>query len=127
MTLPAIFPTSNSRPAAPAAVTPSSERTRRRWRPEEKATLVAQFKQSGQTAADFCRRQGLSHSSFSGWCRQRHQAGAPHAGRFAAVHLAAPPAAGGSVVTVQIPSGCSVTAPLGADPRWLGQLVAALR
>ncbi len=126
MTLNATFPTTGHLPLSPAA--PISPRPcRRRWSTEEKTRLLAAFASSGQTATEYCRATGLSLATFSNWCRRQAQATSQRPGRFAAVALGEAPTTATGAVTVHCPTGISVTIAVGTDPRWLGQLVAALR
>lgn len=114
--------TTPSLPARPAA------RRRRRWSAEQKADYLAQFAASGATATEFCREQGLSATTFCGWCRREARQAAGRRGKFAKVYLEnrAPSTAAGGV-TIYCPGGISLAATPGLDPVWLGRLAQALR
>jgi transposase-like protein len=45
----------------------TSKRPRRQWSPEEKSQIVREFQESGRSAHDFCKRQGLAASSLNRW------------------------------------------------------------
>lgn len=101
---------------------------RRRWSSDEKERLLACFARSGKSASQFCRETGLCQPTFSAWRRRwaRNAASAPP--RFAAVRIDAPVSPGlPHQVAIHCPDGCTVVAAVGTDPRWLGELAAALR
>ncbi len=101
---------------------------RRRWSSDEKAELVACFARSGKSAAQFCREMGLCQPTFSAWCRQGARDAASAPPRFAAVRVDPARSPGlAHQIAIHCPAGCTVVAAVGTDPRWLGELAAALR
>jgi len=111
----------------------------------EKRRQVRAFQASGLTRGAFCVRAGISRSSLSRWCRQIEAADksvAGHAKRtaslvrerpsFAEVRLEAKPEAESPPpspyrVAIHLSSGDRLLLPEACDPRWVGQVVRALR
>jgi hypothetical protein len=52
-----------------------SRRTRRRFSAEEKARVVARYRESGLTRVEFCRREGVSLYNLQRWVGKRGRAG----------------------------------------------------
>jgi len=59
----------------------------RRYSAEDRARLVEEHSQSGQTKKDFCAQQGIAIQTFYGWAKRRELQRGP---RFARVEVAAP-------------------------------------
>ena len=95
----------------------------RRTKAEWQALIAAQQK-SGLSATDFCRERGLNANYF---CRVRR--------RLIEAENKAPPFVPVSVlqpsseekVTVRCAGGVTIDLPLGIEPRWVSQLLLALR
>jgi transposase-like protein len=101
-------------------ITPSARR----------AELVAGWRQSGQTQAEFARAEGINYSTFASWVQEeRKAAGARRAAkpvapvRFAQVRLPAVTTMAGGV-EVRLPDGTLVR---GTDASELAKLLRALR
>jgi hypothetical protein len=102
--------------------------SRRRQRDPERERFwrqtIAAWKQSGQTAAAFAARRGVSVPSLYAWRQElarRDRGPAAPAPTFVPVHIV-PDAR----LEVLLPSGLIVRTPVGADPVAVARLVAAL-
>jgi transposase-like protein len=101
--------------------------SRRRWTIEQKRQILAQFAASGISAAEFCRRTGLSVGTVARW---RSKLKPAHRGSpFAEVHLAEGGVVGTKVAgaVIRFVGEIEMTVALGTDPLWVGQLVRAVR
>jgi transposase-like protein len=108
-------------------------RSRVSWSPEERAEWLRLFEQSEQTAAEFCRDNGLSPATLSLW---RQQAAEDENTDSALVQvspdlvsaLAQAPAQAASTpsLSVTLPSGLRFEVPMGLDTAWFGQLLQSL-
>ena len=102
---------------------------RRRWSTVHKRAFLREFEASGLSAAQFCREQGLSEVTFSGWRRKLAKTDANPAGSsvpFARVRVLAPePAPDGAeaMVRIETPGDWRLTVPVGCDPAWVAHLV----
>jgi hypothetical protein len=109
----------------------TAPRRRVTWTPEERAEWVELFKRSGQSAAEFCRDNGLSPATLSFWLRQQQSPedfSAEPIGGLVEIPLPrfpVPPS--GPAVVVQLPSGARLEVSAGADVTWVGQLFRALQ
>jgi transposase-like protein len=122
-------------------------RSRKATLAECKRQIAAQLA-SGLTQKAFCLREGISRTAFYRWLRQVNGAKRSVAGRgkratssgrvrpsFAEVRVqpeaaapeAASPAPSSFGVTILLSSGDRLFLPEACDPRWLGQIVRALR
>ncbi len=104
------------------------DRLGRKITPEgRRAELVAAWRQSGRTQAEFARAEGLNYTTFVSWVQaDREQSAAapkrkPVAVRFAEVRL---PEAAGAVLEVKLADGTVVR---GGNARALAELLKALR
>jgi hypothetical protein len=101
--------------------------TRVTWSAQERAEWLRLFQQSGQTAAEFCRDNGLSPATLSVWRQQL-----PEASEGSLVEIpqgasgVSVPTPGTRVVAVTLPSGLRFDIPSGIDMTWFGQLLQAL-
>jgi len=112
----------------------------------EKRRQVRAFHASGLTRGAFCVREGISRSSLSRWCRQIEAAdksvvvhgkckASPIRERpsFAEVRVedakpeAESPPPSPYRVAIHLSSGDRLLLPEACDPRWVGQIVRALR
>ena len=108
----------------------TERRRRRHWTEKEKREHVARFAESGETIARYCSESKVPMSTFMLWRREwrRGEAEAsvpPCAAGFAQVLVKEFPASYATVV--HLPDGIKLEVALGADPRWVGQLIKTLR
>jgi len=105
-------------------------RTRVIWTAAERAEWLALFECSGQTAAEFCRRNDLSLATLYFWLRQQRGTAVAEDGALVEVPLAVTPVpdrtAAAHVVGLQLPSGLRLQVPVGVDTAWLGALLQSL-
>ncbi len=98
-----------------------TRRTKADWR-----ALIAAQQKSGLTAAAFCRERGLPVNYF---CRVRNQLRLSEvekqAPRFVPVSVTRLNAA--DKIIVRTEGGATVEVPFGIEPRWVAQLLHALR
>jgi hypothetical protein len=84
---------------------------------------------SGLSIADFCSREGVSSASFYAW-RRRLAAAPPESPLFVPIHLDPSPrlddTPSGRGFEIELPHRVRLRCDVVPDPRWLGQLVAAL-
>jgi hypothetical protein len=118
----------------------SLKRRQRSWCPKEVADLVAEYRRSGTTQAEFVTRKGIALSTFQSWLygRRRQSVPASAAKRAASgaecipvrikaagvAGLSRPAAAG--VFEVLLPSGALVRVPSGFQGEELRRLLAAV-
>jgi Transposase len=108
----------------------SKSRTRVTWSAAERAEWLRLFHESGQTAAEFCRENGLSPATLSIWRQQLPEAGTigeclvelPRA----ALSPTPPPDRSTPACSVTLPSGLRFDVSEGIDMVWFGQLLQAL-
>lgn len=100
----------------------TEKRKRRRYSAEEKAALLARYRESGQTQMAFCREAGLAVPTLSAW---RVQAARMPERRVAGalVDVTLPPVAD---VVLEV-NGCTLRVDVGTSPAWLAALVHRLR
>jgi transposase-like protein len=98
--------------------------TRHRWSAADKEKILAVYPQREGTQAEFCREQGVSVPTLAVWLR-KSRAQSP-AGNPGLVELR-PGRIGSSDVLVELLGGVTVRVPPGTEPRWLAQVIAALR
>ena len=107
-------------------------KARRRRSRAEVAQLVAEFRESGLSRGEFCRRHGLSLSTLNRYCRRRRdtESEVHRAARWVAVEVASarPPAMSnaGSGLAVVLSSGRRIEIGRGFDADTLEQLVRLL-
>ena len=119
--------------------TAGEKRTRITWSPEERAEWLWLFEQSGKTAAEFCRSNGLSPATLSLWRSQLPEPIDEPAGGLVEVKpiLQSPPPAPAPAsvparhttdgrAVAQLPSGSRIEVPIGADAAWLRELLQTL-
>jgi len=101
---------------------------------EEWIALVSEFEQSGLQQKEFCAKHDLSIAAFQYWYyrkAKKHSESAAKISKFflpvEVVGSAAPEARRGSAVEVALADGVVVRLPLGTDPRYLADLLRALR
>jgi transposase-like protein len=99
-------------------------KTRRRWSAADKERILAGYAQREGTQAEFCREQGVSVPTLAVWLRNSR--GQPRAGNPGLVELRPGPI-GANDVLVELMGGVTVRIPPGTEPRWLAQVIAALR
>jgi hypothetical protein len=97
-----------------------ARRTRSQWQ----ALFDAQAA-SGQTAAEFCRQQGVNAKYFSLRRHQLSEVSESLSSSFVPVSVKG--IGPGDKITVRDERGVTVELPLAIEPRWLAQLVQALR
>jgi len=112
----------------------SKPRTRCTWSAEERAEWVELFENSGQTAAEFCRANGLALTTLAFWRAQLKASvgrGSLEDGALVEVPLAALNAgsapASAAAVTIRLSGGTQLEVVTGTDPAWLSQLLLVLR
>ena len=94
----------------------SKPRARVTWSAQERAEWLRLFQQSGQTAAEFCRDNGLSPATLSVWRQQLPEAGDSSLVEIPRDALEAPSSSpSASVVSVRLPSGLRFDVPSGTD------------
>ncbi len=97
---------------------------KRRTKAEWQALITAQ-RESGLTAAAFCREQGVPANYF---CRVRSQLCLDNVDKQAAfVPVSVSRSSAVDRVTVRCEGGSTVELPFGIEPRWVSQLLLALR
>ena len=96
----------------------------RRTKLEWEALIRAQA-ESGMTAAVFCREQGINARYFSLRRRQLSAASEQRASSFVPVSVGS--FHHGEKITVRYQGSAAVELPVGVEPRWLAQLLQALR
>lgn len=103
----------------------TNSRRRQTYTPEERAEHVDQFRRSGFSQAEFCRRAKLNPMTFSLW-RRKSAAMVP---AFAEVQLAAPLPVSISTATLRLPNGARLDVPVGTEANWhgLGLLLKSLQ
>jgi transcriptional regulator with XRE-family HTH domain len=114
-------------PSSTATNSPAEARRgqRRRWTEQQKSELLAAFAVSGLTAAEFCRRSGVSPSAISAWSRRRRAIPAPSvAPGFAEVRLAG---AATDALVIHLGADITISVPRGTDAIWVGHLLRAAR
>lgn len=88
------------------------------WREE-----IAKFKSSGLSGAAYCRKYGLSYTTFANWRqRLRREESGKELNLFAKVERLEPNASGPDQVKIQFPNGVEVEMTSLPDPRWLQSL-----
>ena len=97
-----------------------TRRTKSEW-----CTLIKAHAQSGKTAAAFCREQGINAKYFSLRRRQLSELSTQRAPSFVPVTLGR--SGSGEKITLSATGGARVELPLSIEPRWLAQLLRALR
>ena len=95
-------------------------RTKAQWQ-----ALIKAQAESGQTAAVFCREHGVNAKYFSLRRRQLMEASERGVSSFVPVSLERN--GHGEKIIVCYPGGATLELPLGIEPRWLAQLLQALR
>jgi hypothetical protein len=115
-----------------------AKRPRLNWSPEERAEWLWLFEQSGKSAAEFCRDNDLSPATLSLWRSQMPEPIDEPCGALVEVTAAltavssapnsssAPPASHHERAVVQLPSGWRIEVPVGADARWLNEVLQTL-
>lgn len=93
---------------------------------DEWHSLFAEHKQSGLSAASFCRERGLCPKYFS--LRQRQlDAHSPPAPAPAFIPVSMPPSHPATAIEIQLGGGVHLRVPTAVSPRWLGELLHQLR
>lgn len=98
----------------------TTTRKRRRWTAGQKRALVAAQAASGLSVAQFCRQRDVPVPTFYVWRRQD----LGEAGTLIEVPL---PGGGAAGLSVELPGAVCLRVSAGTDPRWLGEVVEALR
>lgn len=118
--------------------TVGAKRSRITWSPEERAEWLWLFEQSGKSSAEFCRDNDLSPATLSLWRSQMPEVIDEPSGSLVEITSAltsapaatsasvAPPAPAAERAVVQLPSGWRIEVPVGADARWLNELLQAM-
>jgi len=106
----------------------------RRPTSEEWIALLAEFEQSGLQQKEFCAKHDLSLSAFQYWMyrkAKRHSESAPKISEsfvpFEVVGSAAPMARPGAAIEIALAGGVLVRLAAGTEPRYVGELLRALR
>jgi len=107
----------------------------RRPSTEEWIALLAEFEQSGLQQKEFCAKHDLSLAAFQYWMYRKAKKHSESAAKLSESFLpievvgsAAPSARpGGAVVEIALAAGIMVRLPAGTDPRYLADLLRALR
>jgi transposase-like protein len=105
----------------------TSKRSRMTWSAQERAEWLALFSKDGQTAADFCRSNGLSPATLSAWLRQSKVGGddegalveLPASARHALVER-------DPIMAVIAPNGLRVEINSAVDRTWLARWLSDL-
>ncbi len=95
-------------------------RTKAQWQ-----ALIKAQAESGKTATVFCREQGVNAKYFS--LRRRQLSEAPEQGSSSFVPVSLERSGHSEKIIVCHPGGATLELPLGIEPRWLAQLLQALR
>ena len=95
-------------------------RTKAQWQ-----ALIKAHAESGKTAAVFCRERGVNPKYFSLRRRQLSETPEQRGSSFATVLLER--SGHGEKIIVCYTGGATIELPLGIEPRWLAQLLQALR
>jgi transposase len=113
----------------PAIEVITSVERRRRWSTAEKERLVAASLERGGTVSAVAREAGIHPGQLYGWRRQLLRR-SPPAATFAAVRIAAEPAAAGlptaGLIEVEFANGSRMRISGAVDPATLGATVAVL-
>ena len=96
----------------------------RHWSAADRERILAIYSEREGTQAEFCREQGVSVPTLAVWLRNSR--GQSPAGSPGLVELRPGPI-GCSDVLVELLGGVTVRVPPGTEPRWLAQVIAALR
>jgi len=106
----------------------------RRPSTEEWIALLAEYEQSGLQQKEFCAKHDLSLSAFQYWMyrkAKRHSESAPKISEsfvpFEVVGSAAPMARPGAAIEIALAGGVLVRLAAGTEPRYVGELLRALR
>ena len=97
---------------------------RRRTKSDWEALIQAQA-ESGMTAATFCREQGINAKYFSLRRRQLSAASEKQVSSFVPVSVER--SGHGEKIIVRYAGSATLELPVGVEPRWLAQLLQALR
>ncbi len=97
---------------------------RRRTKSDWEALIQAQA-ESGMTAATFCREQGINAKYFS--LRRRQLSAAPEKQVSRFVPVSVERSSHSETITVRYADSATLELPVGVEPRWLAQLLQALR
>jgi hypothetical protein len=96
--------------------------------------LVAEFEQSGLQQKEFCAKHDLSVSAFQYWYYRKAKKYSESAAKisesflpFEVVGSAAPVARPGAAIEIALGGGVLVRLPVGTEPRYVGELLRALR
>jgi len=119
----------DSHVSKPAIEVITSVERRRRWSTAEKERLVAASLERGTTVSAVAREAGIHPGQLYGWRRQLLRR-SPPAATFAAVRIAAEPAAAGlptaGLIEVEFANGSRMRISGAVDPATLGATVAVL-
>lgn len=106
----------------------------RRPSTEEWSALLAEFEQSGLQQKEFCAKHDLSLSAFQYWMYRKSKKHSESAAKlsesflpFEVVGSAAPTARPGAAIEIALAGGVLVRLPVGTEPRYVGELLRALR
>ena len=106
----------------------------RRPSSEEWIALLAEFEQSGLQQKEFCARHDLSIAAFQYWYYRKAKKHSESAAKisesflpFEVVGSTAPVARSGAAIEIALAGGVLVRLPVGTEPRYVGELLRALR
>jgi hypothetical protein len=106
----------------------------RRPSTEEWIALLSEFEQSGLQQKEFCAKQDLSVAAFQYWyyrkAKKHSESAAKLSNSFLPVEVvgsAAPRGAAGVGIEIAVADGVLVRLPPGTEPRYLAELLRALR
>ena len=106
----------------------------RRPSTEEWSSLLAEFEQSGLQQKEFCAKHDLSIAAFQYWMYRKSKKHSESAAKISdsfvpieVVGSAAPVARPGAAIEIALTGGIVVRLPIGTEPRYLGELLRALR
>lgn len=106
----------------------------RRPSSEEWIALLAEFEQSGLQQKEFCAKHDLSIAAFQYWMYRKAKKHSESAAKisesflpFEVVGSAAPGARPGAAIEIALAGGVLVRLPAGTEPRYVGELLRALR
>ena len=106
----------------------------RRPTSEEWIALLAEFEQSGLQQKEFCAKHDLSIAAFQYWMYRKAKKHSESAAKisesfvpFEVVGSAAPVARLGAAIEIALAGGVLIRLPVGTEPRYVGELLRALR
>lgn len=103
---------------------PEAKKKHRRYSADERAVIVARYKQSNQTQVAFCAQAAIAVPTLIAWCKRTRSSA--HRSRSASLLEVKLPLAMASAVTLEV-NGCTIRMSTGTSVEWLGSLIQKLR